>query len=184
MKIGFVTTNRHKVAQAKKILADFEIDHIDEGYDEPSDDDNITIVKKAAKMLCEKHGRPIMVEDTSFFFDAYPGFPGSLAKFVFQKIGYDGIFRLMKGKDDKGHFSSAIGYCEPGKEPIVIEETMQGRVISEVVNPEKDVLPYTRIFVPEGFSNTMSEISDEELFPIMHRAKALKKLAEQLEDRK
>ena len=76
MELAFVTTNRHKVVQAQKVFSSFgiTIKQIDESYDESSDDTNVEIVRKASKILAEKKGFPLFVEDTSIFFEAYPGF--------------------------------------------------------------------------------------------------------------
>jgi len=59
----------------------------------------------------------------------------------------------------------------------VFSGKMKGKVIEEVRNKDADIMPYMRIFVPDGFEKTMSELTDEELFPIMHRPIALKKMA-------
>jgi XTP/dITP diphosphohydrolase len=186
MKISFITSNPFKVEQANKIFSSYgiSISHIKESYDEAKEDNSDTIVRKGLKMLLSKYDMPIMIEDTSFFFDAYPDFPGACAKFVFDKIGYDGIFRLIDGKLRTGHFISTVGFIKPKGKPIIFSQKMNGTIAFEPKNLDKPNLPYSRIFIPEGFSRTMSELSDEEIYPVMHRTKAFEMLAKYLGEKK
>ena len=180
--ISFITSNRHKVDQANQVFSKYnlKINHINESYDEPSDDDSKTIVIKAVNILVSRFNKPIMIEDTSFFFDAYPDFPGALAKFVFEGIGYEGIYRLIDGKRRTGFFVSCVGYKEPGKEPIIIEEKMNGQIADKVYDKDKVTLPYSRIFIPDGLDKTISAYDEKTIFPMMHRTKAFEKLAKMI----
>ncbi|NOZ80783.1 MAG: non-canonical purine NTP pyrophosphatase [DPANN group archaeon] len=175
----FITTNKHKVMQAKAVLAPFGIGvkGLKRPYDEASDDSIEEIAAKAAKQLADRLKRPVMVEDTGVFFDAYPGFPGAFPKFVFAGIGYDGLFRLLRGKDKRARFVSAVGFCRPREKAHVFRGEMKGRIQLRVTGAEKDVLPYERIFVPEGKRKPLVAFSTDEKLGFLHRTKAMKKLA-------
>ncbi len=120
------------------------------------------------------------MEDTSVEFDAYPGFPGTFPKFVFEHIGYDGLFRLLKDKDRKAKFFSHLGYCEPNQDPIIFTGEMKGKITEEVFDKEADDLPYSKIFIPEGYDKPLTRIPKEELYTITHRYKSFSKLKKYL----
>jgi len=186
MALIFITTNKHKFEEGRNALKEsgIELEQQNMEYDESSDDTIQEIAAKAAKKLADELDKTLIVEDTGVFFDAYPGFPGALPKFVFKKIGYEGLFRLLRGKDRKAHFMSVIGYCEPGKESILFEGRMDGDIGEEVKCKDKDILAYERIFVPEGASMHMCEMAREEKNRISHRASAFRKLGKYLSDKK
>jgi XTP/dITP diphosphohydrolase len=177
--IYFVTSNKHKFQQAERIFSEnnIRIKWIKRSYDEASDDTIEQIAEKAAKKLANDLNKPIMVEDTGFFFEAYPGFPGAFPKFVFNHIGYEGIFRLLKGKSTKGKFISCVGYCEPNKKPIIFKGELKGKIILNVHCKNEDVMPYERIFIPEEQTVVMGKLSLDEKLRISHRGQSLRKLA-------
>lgn len=186
MKLTFITTNPHKIAQARAVLEPFGIDVVwkKQEYDESSDDTIEQIAAKAAKHFADKLNKPVIVEDTGVFFDAYPGFPGAFPKFVFSGIGYEGLFRLLRGKSKKARFVSAVGFCRPGKKAKVIKGEMGGRIVLKVHKPRANVLPYERIFIPEGKSSPLVDIPMKEKLKILHRTKALSKLGNLFRARK
>lgn len=179
MKISFVTTNRHKFLEVKKILSEFGIgaEQVDEELPEP--DGTIDFVAKhKARHAADKLGKPVVVEDTGLFFESYTNFPGPNPKFVFESIGYDGIMRLLKGLSRKAYFRTAAAYCEPGKEPMLFDGIMKGEITEKVFNPGRDAMPYDRIFIPEGHDRTISDMTLEEKNRLSQRAMAFRKLGE------
>ena len=124
-----------------------------------------------------------MVEDTGIFFTAYPSFPGTIPKLAFQGLGYAGLLKLLEGKigRERGvYFLSCVGYCEPGKEPVIFEGKLNGKVLDHVEDQDKEVMPYERIIVSEGDTRTISKLTRDEKNAISHRAQATRKLAEYL----
>ena len=184
MSISFITSNRHKYEEVKSILSVFGIDveWVNEKYDEPEGDVDV-VAGKSARILAEKLGRPVCVDDTGVYFEAYPGFPGPHPKFVFDHIGYEGIMRLLDGKPRKAYFRTAAGYCEPGKEPVVLEGFMNCSIAEQIFDEEKDVMPYERIFIPDGDDRPLSSLSRDEKNSISHRHEAFRKLGEFLKNR-
>lgn len=181
MKIFFVTNNRHKFSEVKEVFDKFkiEIEQIREDKPEDKSDEIAEVAKKAAEFLANKHKKPIIVDDTGVYFSAYNNFPGAHPKFIFQSIGYGGIFKLLEGKDRSAYFKTAAAYCEPGKKPIVFEAKCEGKISDEVYNAGDDIMPYERIFIPEGYSEVWAKIHDIKR-EISHRVKAFTKLAEWL----
>ncbi len=183
-KIFFATSNLSKLDQAKRLFAKHDIEIEQAFIDYPEDNSLSTqeIAREGAKFCAESLGKPVMVDDTGFFFDAYPGFPGVNTKFVYRKIGYEGIWRLLDGKSREGYFLSAIGYCIPGDDPVVFEDTMKGRITDEQPEYDDTPFPYDLIFVPEGHDKVLRDLRKEGVHVEDHRNKAFLKFIAYLKD--
>ncbi len=184
MKLYLATKNGHKVTEINEIMKKFKIkvEQLAVEKEEPSDMTIQEVAAYSAQKIANQCKKTVIVDDTGIFFEAYKDFPGSRPKFVFESIGYDGIFRLLKGKNTKAYFLTAAAYARPGKEPKLFEGRSNGRIALKVYNPKKDRMPYERIFIPDGFNKTLSDLSLEEKNKISHRAKAFQKLGRWLND--
>lgn len=120
-------------------------------------DDPCEIVKVAAKTFAEKLRKAVVVEDSGLFIDALKGFPGTCTKYVHERIGNNGILRLMKGaKNRRCWYKSAVGYCEPGKEPVCFLGSEEGRIAGK--EKGKGGWGQDPIFTPKGKSRTYGEL--------------------------
>jgi len=178
MKLLFATGNKHKIEEMTPILSEagVELEQVKIDYPEDRDKTIQEIAKSGAKYCCEKLNKPVIVEDTGIFFNAYPNFPGSAPKYCYHALGYEGLYKLIKGEDKGMKFVSVIGYCEPGKEPIIFEGEWKGKMSDKPQNMDADVMPYERIFIGDGAGKTSSELTREEKRKFSHRSKATKKL--------
>lgn len=176
-KIVFVTTNKHKFQEVKSILKDYpiELERVSLEYEENHDQGIEKIARRAAKKLANELKKPVMVEDTGLFFKAYHNFPGALPKFVINSLGFKGIFKLLEGESREAHFKIAAAFCEPGGEPVLFEGIMKGKITKKVYNKDKDVMPYDKIFIPEGQNKTISDLTMKEKNSLSHRAEAFRK---------
>lgn len=174
MKIFFVTHNKGKVREFKQILeGTTEVEQIDDDYPELRSDDPGEIVKEAVKKLAEKYKKPVVAEDSGIFIKALNDFPGTCSAYVHARIGLKGLLKLMEGvKDRSCEYRSAVGYCEPGKEPVSFLGTEKGTLASE----EKGTngFGHDPIFIPEGSSKTYGEMSDVEEVKKFRRRAVLK----------
>ncbi|RMD58793.1 non-canonical purine NTP pyrophosphatase [Candidatus Parcubacteria bacterium] len=181
-KIIFVTSNRHKVEEMQEVLKEYgiELQQLNRGYPEDKEAKIEEVAQGAVKILADEVGKEVIVEDTGLYFEAYHNFPGPLPKFVFQGIGFEGIFRLLKGKSRRAFFKTVIGYCSPGQEPLIFSGIMRGTIIEEVRAPEADVMPYDHIFIPDGYSRVIAKMSLKEKNSFSQRAQATRQLGEYL----
>ena len=142
-------------------------------------DDPCEIVKVAAKTFSEKLKRPAVVEDSGLFIEALKDFPGTCTKYVYERIGNAGILRLMKGvKNRRCWYKSAVGFCEPGKEPVCFLGSEEGKIAAK--EKGKKGWGQDPIFIPKGKSRTYGELrkkGDVNLF----RKEAIEKLKSFLE---
>ncbi|KPJ55228.1 hypothetical protein AMJ47_01220 [Parcubacteria bacterium DG_72] len=177
MKIIFITTNKHKFEEVRDILKDYpiELEQLSMEYEENHDSGIEEIAGAAARKLATEIGKPIVLEDTGLFFEAYNNFPGALPKFVFNTIGYKGIFKLLEGESRKAYFKTIAAYCEPNKEPVLFGGIMRGGITNKIYNKDKEAMPYDRIFIPENESKTISSMTLEEKNALSQRAESFKK---------
>lgn len=182
MKITFITTNKHKFEEVADILKNYpiELEWLNMKYDEDHEDGIEETAKKAAKKLADELQKPIVLEDTGLFLEAYPGFPGPAPKFVFNTLGYKGMLKLLEGESRNAYFKTVAAFCEPGKEPITFEGTMNGHFTEKIYNEDRDAMPFDRFFVPEGHSKTISDMTLAEKTAISQRGISFKAFGEHI----
>lgn len=184
MTINFVTTNKHKVAEAKEALSVFNIDvkQLDMEYEENHDADIEEIALTAAGKLSQELSLPLVVEDTGLYFNAFPKFPGAMPKFVFNTLDYRGIFKLLADEDRGAYFKTVAAYCAPNNKPVSFSGTMHGEITNKVFNKNKEAMPYDRIFIPAKETKTISEMSLKKKNSFSQRGKVFTALGKYLFD--
>ncbi len=184
MKVYFVTGNKIKFDEVKHIFESngFEIEWLNEPKPEPADEWDIKAVAEyAAEKLANKHQKPVVVEDTGFFFNAYKDFPGPHSKFAFHALGYEGLLKLLEGKDRAAFFRIVASFCMPGKKPVSFEGRMDGKVAEKVYGEKATQMPFDRIFIPDGYEKTWIEMLEEKL-KTSHRTQAFGKMVKYLKE--
>ena len=181
MKILFATSNHQKVAQARLALPDFEVEQLDaDVFEIKSLSLDETIERKAIDTFALVK-KPVVVEDTCLFFNAYENFPGTYSKFCYQTLGLDGLLKLLEGKDRKATFVSSVAFIEQGmNKPIVFTGEIKGRISEKPVGEIIYKMPYATIFIPSGSNKTFNELTSEEKNAVSHRGIAFRKLGEWL----
>lgn len=160
--IYYVTSNHGKFAEVKHYIEAYApvIDIEQAAIDIPeiqSLDQKAVALDKAQKAY-ELIKKPILLDDGGIFLDAYHQFPGTLSKFVFQGIGFDGMFKLAED-NNKASFILQLVYTDG-----TATHLFEGRCDGEIVQP-KDFsahpqLPFTAIFKPHGSDKTLAELRD------------------------
>ncbi|MFH2021203.1 MAG: non-canonical purine NTP pyrophosphatase [archaeon] len=177
MELFIVTSNKHKVEEARAVFSEYgiEIKQIADEKIETKEMDLLETAEFNAKMYNEKYNKPVIVDDTGVFFSAFPNFPGNHPKLIFELLGYKGLLKLLDGEDRNAEFRTVVSYCDQG-----IVTTFSGSLkciaASQVYDKDKDVLPYERILMLDG--KPISGISRDEKNKISHRAIAFRKVAD------
>jgi XTP/dITP diphosphohydrolase len=160
-KIYLVTSNLGKVESFNTILQrmnfDFQIEMFNEEYPEDKSDETTQGVALAgAKHCAQKYNKPVLTTDVGLFIKALNGFPGVNTKFSFNRIGNEGIIKLLEGEEDRRvDWILSIGYCERNGEPVEFTATTKG-TIPEAPRGDKG-FGFDSIFIPEGYSATLAE---------------------------
>lgn len=180
MQINLITSNLGKVKEFRAILGDsVKINHIGHEYKEMRSDAPEEIAKDAAKMLAEELGKAVVVEDSGLFIKALNDFPGTCSAYIHKRIGLNGILKLMENVDDRTCcYRSAVGYCEPGKEPVSFLGEEKGNISKEVKG--NNGFGHDPIFIPEGSAKTYGEIKNCENLKRFRKI-AVEKLKKHLE---
>ncbi len=179
MQINLVTQNKNKVKEFRSFLEpDIEVVHLDMDYPELRSDDPTEIVRLAAQTLANKLNKTIVVEDSGLFIEALKDFPGTCTAYIHKRIGNKGLLLLMQGKTDrKIEYRSAIGYCEPGKDPVSFLGIEQGTLAEEIRGTKgwgQDPL-----FIPKDNDKTYGETRTEGDINLF-RKRAIEKFKEYL----
>lgn len=179
MKIILVSSNPGKIQEIKLQLKKFGIKVIAKKMEVPEirSDKLEEISKEKARIAAKKTNRPVIVDDTGFYFNAYKNFPGAYARFIFNAIGFNGILKLLKGESRNAYFKSVIAYCKPRGRPKIFSGICKGKITKNVKKPIIPRLPYDSIFIPDDDRRTFSQMTKEEKAKYSHRAKAAEKFA-------
>ncbi|XP_050307349.1 inosine triphosphate pyrophosphatase [Anthonomus grandis grandis] len=173
--ITFVTGNAKKLEELISILgSNFPRELVSKKIDLPElqgDIDEICI--KKAQSAYKQVGGPVLVEDTCLCFNAYKGLPGPYIKWFLEKMGPEGLHKMLAGFEDKtGQAVCTFAYHsgEDGAEVVLF----QGRCEGEIVFPKgpRD-FGWDPCFQPKGYDVTYAEMPKAEKNKISHRFKAL-----------
>ncbi|KAJ9461716.1 Inosine triphosphate pyrophosphatase [Diplonema papillatum] len=178
-KVIFVTGNANKLREVNAILGKC-IDVDNRKVDLPElQGEPIDIAKEKAREACRQIGEPVLCEDTCLCFNALKGLPGPYIKWFLDKLGPEGLPKLLDGFDDKTGYALCIfTYCEPGGEPTCFEGKCPGTIVAPRGSTK---FGWDPIFCPDeqtagGPSLTYAEMPAEQKNAISHRGRALAKV--------
>ena len=173
-KLIFVTVNQSKLEDSRKTLNKLGIEIVGQKieFEEKQSLDQEEIVRDKAKQAYKKINLPLFVDDTGFYIDSYPQFPGTLTKYINKTLGIPGLVKLFK-EGQTAYFKTLICFIDKDFE-ILVEGKLFGKLTkkkSKRFNPET---PINSIFIPDGYSQTLIDLTDS--IGNTHRINALNKL--------
>jgi len=184
-RLYFITNNDNKFAEISRIIP--SITQLKLELDEIQEIDAKKIIEhkllEAKKVYDNDDSRSqsssFIVEDTSLYLECIKGLPGPLIKWFLATIGNDGLYELtLKLKNNKAEARTLIGYYSDGK-----IKYFQGIVKGKIVSPRYSNFGWDAIFIPEGYTKVMGEMTTDEKNSISMRGQAMKKLKEFLRKR-
>ena len=197
--INFVTGNKNKVNELQHILNNndtksinslitikaYKID-LPELQGEPE-----YIAVKKCRLASLEIDEPVLVEDTSLCFNALGGLPGPYIKWFLDKIGLDGLNKLLLGYEDKSAYAQTIfAYTEGKDKPIHL---FIGRIDGKIVSERGKLgFGWDAVFQPicnndynnedNNYEQTFGEMEESKKNNISHRYLALQKFKKYFED--
>ncbi len=184
LRLALVTGNAHKVEEINDIVSSFSLPvrfyqaNIEKLEIQSDSLEEISLF--AARRAFEILGRPLVVDDSGLFVEALDGFPGPYSSYVFRKIGYNGILKLMKGVENRrACFKTAASLILPPLELVFTGETC-GSIVDEPRGTHG--FGFDPIFIPDGHNKTYAEMTLKEKNSVSHRYKAFKKMLEFLSE--
>ena len=189
-KIIIATTNQGKLREIKKILKDLPFTLLSltdfENVPEVIEDKDTFIgnAEKKASEIFNRFGLPVIADDSGLSVEQLNGRPGVYsARYAGEnssdELNNKKLILELKGlpSPHPARFISVAVYYD-GNNYI----SASGELIGEIILDPKgnNGFGYDPLFVPEGYSSTLAELSLEEKNNISHRAKAFNKLKEKL----
>lgn len=189
MKLIIASNNAHKIYEIKKILSG-KFDEIlslrEAGVSHETVEDGSTFMEnslKKAREIAEITGCAALADDSGICAHALDGAPGIYsARFAGEYKGQESddrnnallLEKLADKSDKSAHYTCAMSLVYPDGREVCAEGYMHGKIID---TPRGSAgFGYDPIFVPDGESRTVAEMSDDEKNLISHRANALKLL--------
>ncbi len=192
MKAVIATKNRGKLKELQNLLADFDLQIVPlDQFDNIGEieEDGVTFfdnAMKKARTVAERTGLMAIADDSGLEVEALNGRPGVFsARYAGEKASdqenYLKLLQEMKDvPDDKrdAQFRCVIVAYRPDGKWVSAEGICRGRITHAPKGNQG--FGYDPIFIPEGDSRTMAQLTQEEKNRISHRGKALLELREKI----
>ena len=190
MKIVFATNNAHKLDEVRQVVGNsFDIVSLREcGITEDIPEDAPTLEGNAlakARYVYSRTGLNCFADDTGLEVDALGGEPG-VRSARYATDGHDDeankrlLLERMQGVENRAaQFRTAVALILDGKE-YLFEGIVRGDIATE--EHGEGGFGYDPLFFPEGGEKTFAEMSAEAKNEISHRGRAVRKLAEFLQN--
>ncbi len=173
----FVTGNKGKLKEAQEILKGVRVVGKDAKAHEIQSGDLAEVAKDSCEKAYALLKQPLFLEDSGLFIEALNGFPGVYSHFANEKIGCNGILKLLEGiSDRKAKFVCSLAYHDGNKISIFTGEC-KGTIAHE--ERGRDGFGFDPVFVPEGSTKTFAE-DPACKNTVSHRRRALDKFAASL----
>ncbi len=175
VKATFITGNASKAEYFHK-YAGLEIDHHKLDQEEIQSLDLVEVVTHKAKQAYAVLKRPVFVEDVSLEIASLGRLPGTFIKFFIDELGLEKICRLADITDDRSAIGrTAYAYCdEHGVK--VFEGQIRGTIPEHPLG--ESGFGWDPIFIPEGYSVSRAQLSEQDYETVYLQIKPIKQLAE------
>ena len=172
MNLQFVTSNHNKFRELSELL-ESNVTRIEIDLQEIQTTDLHELVKFKLRQAYEHVQAPVIVEDTSLYFEAWNELPGPLVKFFLKNIGLSGMVRALdEFNNNSASAACCLGFTKDGKSMHLFE----GKVKGNIVEPRgSQHFGWGAIFLPAGYQRTFGEMSSQEKHQISPRGAAAKK---------
>ena len=134
-----------------------------------------TVVAEKARYAYEQLGRPVMVEDTGLAFKAWMGLPGALVRWFVDRVGVEGISRMMESFPERGAVAETVVATYDGQLHTYVG-VQPGRIVDRPRGAEG--FGWDALFVPDGAHHTFAEMAPEEKDRYSMRRMALERMLE------
>ncbi len=188
MKLIIASNNKHKIYEIKKILGDkFEqiLSLSEAGIVHETVEDGQTFMENAekkAREIAELSGMCALADDSGICIDALGGAPGIYSARFSGGTDEDNnnlVLEKLKNESNKSaHYACAMALVYPDGKTVGAMGYMYGSITDCPRGTHG--FGYDPLFIPDGDSRTVAELSDEEKNAISHRSRALAALIEKI----
>ena len=191
MNLIIASNNKHKIYEIKKILGGrFEsiLSLSEAGIAHETIEDGKTFMdnaKKKAREIAEISGVAALADDSGICVKSLGGAPGVYSARYSGEHGDDEannrllLENLSVHSDKSAYYACAMALVFPDGKEVLAEGYMHGTITADARGERG--FGYDPIFIAEGETRTVAEMTDEEKNAISHRARALSLLLTKLE---
>lgn len=155
-ELYYVTSNVGKYEMVKEYCSNksnIKIQHVDIDMIEEQHMELRHIALSKAQQAWDAVQKPVLVDDAGIYFDRYNQFPGAMSKFVYQSLGFAGLYRLYD-EGDTAQFATYLAYHN-GEHALVFEGVVSGTLIKPQGLSAAQNLPYLHLLVPTGQTESL-----------------------------
>ena len=169
MKLHFATSNPNKLRELSELL-ELQLESFPLDLQEIQTTNLQELVKNKLQQAYQHIQSPVIVEDTSLYFEAWNELPGPLVKWFLQNLGLTGMVSALYGFDDKSaHAVCCLGFTNDGECMHFFEGKVKGYIVK---GRGSSNFGWDSIFQPVGHQQTFGEMNPEEKHLFSPRGKA------------
>lgn len=177
--LTYMTGNYRKYVDVKQKFGKkgIEINYYKCDVNEPDVNDIKVISKEKARQGYEIIGKPVFVTDSGFYIEDYPNNPGAFAKRSGVSSNIEKLLETMKNVGNrKSYFLDCLTFYD-GNEFYQFFGISHGTLSKEIKGHEKREAKSNLwyVFILEGYTKTLSEMSEEKLSDREHGDSATEK---------
>jgi XTP/dITP diphosphohydrolase len=166
-EICFVSSNKGKIQTMERVCLrhDIAVKPLSVELREPQSLDLREIAKEKVEQAYSIVRRPVVVQDSGFYLDEWPGYPGPFVKFITTKsYGNDMLLALVNGRNRACEFCECLAFTDETRKVRFFESVIRGSLAFEEEKdmPDRAWSPLWKIFIPYGQTKTIAGMSDEE----------------------
>lgn len=177
-KITIVTGNPNKAQEIAMALDGIDFDFQSFDLPEIQSFQLEEVVQHKVKSAYAAAQRPVLVEDVSFQVAALGNFPGPFVKFWENHVGYDLAVQIAeKMQNNAVTVRCGVGYTD-GTQTLYTEGVIDGKLVTRRGG---EGFGFDYYFLPDGQTQTFSEMGKQNKSVISHRAKALQAMRNKLQ---
>ena len=188
MELVFATNNAHKLEEVRQILGDrfkvLSLNDINCHDDIPETGDTFQDnALQKARYVKEHYGYDCFADDTGLEVKALDGAPGvHSARYAGNHDSEANMTKLLheleKISDRSAQFRTVVALLLNGQE-VLFEGIVTGKIATERHYGDGG-FGYDPLFIPDGYSETFSQMTPESKNMVSHRGRAVRKLADYL----
>ncbi len=177
--LNFITSNPKKVFEFQKRLLPFKVKQLYIELEEIQSIDPDAIIKHKLKEAFKHHKGPFLIEDVSLFLECLGGkLPGPFIKFFNEYLGAKGITQIAQVTKQLGAKAVVIiAYAKSMNKVKFFKSEVRGKIVSP---RGKYKFGFDQFFVPNGYTQTLSEMKEKGDFAHSPRSKTIDKLKKYL----
>jgi XTP/dITP diphosphohydrolase len=126
------------------------------------------VVRQKALAAYKKAQVPLFVEHGGLYIDSLNKLPGPLVKPFWEQLEGDLCTVIPPGASRRAHVVQSVCYCD-GRQLQLFQGTVEGRIADE---RKGDGIHWEPVFIPDGQSKTMGQMTLDERLACSGNAKA------------